>query len=324
MTNRAVLVSLIALVLAFSSGVQAQAPYPNRPVKFVVPFLAGGAPDVVARILANEMTARFGQPFIVENRAGTGGGIGAAYVAKSAPDGYTLFFATEAPLVINPHLYTSLGYDPVKDFVPITMLVKTAFYVIVCPKVPVNTLAELAEHARKQRITYASTGHGTTMNMAGEMLKKRLGFDMTHVPYKGVPPAMADIMNCSVDVGFGAFGSALPLIKSGKVKALAISTVNRVPETPEVPTLRESGFANLEQIESSFSLLAPVGTPQPIIDLIYAESVRIMNTPAIKERMRERGITVMTSSSPSDFADWISAATRRYKTIIDDAKIKIE
>ena len=315
---------LFCAVLSLSSGVAAQGLYPNKPVKFVVSFLAGGAPDVVARMLAQELTTRFGQQFIVENRAGSGGSIGAGYVAKSPPDGYTLFFATEAPLVINPLLYKSLSYDTLKDFTPITMLVKTAFYVIVCPRLPVSTLSELAAHARRQPTTYASTGHGTTMNLAGEMLKKGMSFDMTHVPYKGVPPAMGDIMSCTVDVGFGAFGSALPLIKAGKVKALAISTPNRVPETPDVPTLRESGFASLEQIESSFSLLAPAGTPQPVIDLLYAEVVKIMKTKSMQDRMAERGITVQVSDTPADFAAWITSASRRYKTIIDDAKISIE
>ena len=323
--KRAILWFLLnAAALCWPAAALAQAPYPARPVKFVVPFLAGGGPDVVARMLAQELSTRFGQQFIVENRAGSGGSIGAAYVAKAAPDGYTIFFATEAPLVTNPHLYKSLGYDTLKDFAPITNLVKTAFYVIVCPRLPVSSLSELAALARKQRVTYASTGHGTTMNLAGEMLKKGMGFDMTHIPYKGVPPAMADIMSCTVDVGFGAFGSALPLIKGGKVKAIAISTPARVPETPDVPTLRESGFANMEQIESSFSLLAPTGTPQPVIDLLFAESTRIMKTRSMHDRMTERGITIMLSESPAEFAAWIAAASRRYKILIDETKIVVE
>ena len=315
---------LFCIAASLAAGVSAQGQYPNKPVKFVVSFLAGGGPDVVARLLAHELTTRFGQQFIVENRAGSGGSIGAAYVAKSAPDGYTLFFATEAPLVTNPLLYKSVGYDTLKDFAPITMLVKTAFYVIACPKLPVSTLAELAAHARKTPTTYASTGHGTTMNLAGEMLKKGMSFDMTHVPYKGVPPAMADIMSCTVDVGFGAYGSAMPLIKGGKVKALAVSTPARVADTPEVPTLRESGFASLEQIESSFSLAAPAGTPQPIIDLLFAEAVKIMKTRAMNDKMTERGITVQLSESPADFTQWIITASKRYKAIIDDAKITVE
>ncbi len=315
---------LFCIAASLAAGVSAQGQYPNKPVKFVVSFLAGGGPDVVARILAHELTNRFGQQFIVENRAGSGGSIGAAYVAKSAPDGYTLFFATEAPLVTNPLLYKSVGYDTLKDFAPITMLVKTAFYVIGCPKLPVSNLAELAAHARRTPTTYASTGHGTTMNLAGEMLKKGMSFNMTHVPYKGVPPAMADIMSCTVDVGFGAYGSAMPLIKGGKVKALAVSTPARVADTPEVPTLRESGFASLEQIESSFSLAAPAGTPQPIIDLLFAEAVKIMKTRAMNDKMTERGITVQLSESPADFTQWIITASKRYKAIIDDAKITVE
>src|SRR5215469_11602883 len=227
-----VLFVILMLSLCAAARSSAEEHYPNRTVKFVVPYLAGGAPDVLARVLAEELSNRLGQQFIVEDQGGMGGSLGAANVAKSAPDGYTLLFSSEAPLVINPQIYHSLGYDPVADFAPITLLVRTAFYVITCPTLPVSSIQELASYGRTHHLTYASTGFGTTMNLAGEMLKRKLAFEMTHIPYKGVPPSMTDIMACNVDVGFGAYNSALPLIKSGKVKALAISTTTRAPATP--------------------------------------------------------------------------------------------
>src|SRR5579862_9876503 len=196
------LVSVLLIGLSIA-GARAEAAYPNRTVKFVVPFLAGGAPDVLARILAQDLSVRFGQQFIVENQGGMGGSLGATTVAKSPPDGYTLFFASEAPLVINPLIYPSLAYDTVRDFEPVTTLVRTAFYVITSPTLPVSSIKELADYGRTHHLTYASTGFGTTMNLAGEVLKRDLKFDMTHVPYKGVPPSMTDIMAGTVDVGFG-------------------------------------------------------------------------------------------------------------------------
>lgn len=319
--SRLLLAILSCIVLSLSCGAFADPQYPTKPVRFIVPYGAGGAPDVLARIIAKELSMRLGEQFIVENQGGAGGNIGAAYVAKSAPDGYTLLFSSEAPLVINPHVYKTLGYDPVADFAPITQLVRTAFYVVVCPTLPVKTLAELAQYGRQHNLSYASTGFGTTMNLAGEMMKKALHFEMTHVPYKGVPPAMADIMACNVDVGFGAYSSAFPLIKSDKLSALAVSTETRLPETPDVPTLRESGLQNLEQVESSFSLLTPARTPRYIIELLHREVVELMNTDAMKKDLRSRGMTLITNKRPEEFAAWIAEYLKRYEVIVSDAKV---
>ena len=189
--------------------------------------------------------------------------------------------------MINPHVYKTLGYDPVADFAPITQLVRTAFYVVVCPTLPVKTLAELAQYGRQHNLSDASTGFGTTMNLAGEMMKKALHFEMTHVPYKGVPPAMADIMACNVDVGFGAYNSAFPLIKSDKLSALAVSTESRLPETPDVPTLRESGLQNLSR-SNHLSAFYPA-RPRNIIELLHREVVEFMNRDAMKKDLRSRG-----------------------------------
>jgi tripartite-type tricarboxylate transporter receptor subunit TctC len=297
--------------------------YPNRPVRLIVPYGAGGAIDVLARLLAQALGNKYGQTFYVVDVPGAGGVIGAMEAANATPDGYTLFFSSEAPLVINPLLYKDLKYDPIKDFAPITQLVRTAFYIVMCPKLPVKTVSELAEYGRNHKLSYASAGFGTTMHLAGEMLKTQLKFNMTHVPYRLVPTAMSDIIACHVDIGFGAFNSAYPLIKDGKLKALAVSTTKRRPETPDVPTLREIGLQNLEQIESSFSLLAPAKTPQPIITLLHDEFVKIITNPAIEKDVDSRGMTVMTST-PDQFSAWIKEGIERYKKIIQEGNIAIK
>ena len=302
----------------------AQTDYPNRTVRMLVPFGAGGAPDVLARLLAQQLSVRFNQQFVVENMGGAAGGLGAAHVAKATPDGYTLLFTSEAPLVTNPHIYKKLNYDPVGDFAPITQLVRTSFYVVACPKLPVTSLADLAEYGRKNHMSYASSGFGTTMNLSGELLKQRLKFDMTHVPYKGVPPAMADIVACNVDVGFAAFNTGYPLIASSKLKGLAVSTESRRPETPNIPTLRELGLQEMEEVESSYNLLGPAKVPTTIIRLLHAEVAKIMNTDAMKKEIQGRGMLLKTNSSPEEFASWLTEATKRYKKIIADAKIIVE
>ena len=313
----------VLLTCLFTGGAYSQS-YPDRTVKVVVPYGAGGAVDVLARMVTKELSLRLGQQFVIENQGGMGGSLGAANVAKATPDGYTLLFGSEAPIAINPHIYPSLTYQPLKDFEPITMLVRTAYYVVVCPKLPVSSLKELAEYSHKKPLSYASAGFGTTMNLAGEMLKQRLKFDMAHVPYKNVSATYTDVMGCNVDVVFGAYGSALPLIKSGKVKPLAVSTKERAPATPDVPTLRESGVADMEQIESSFNVLAPKNTPKPIVDRLHKEIVAIMNTDEMKTQLDARGMILMTSETPEAFSAWIKAASDRYKNIVTSAKIRIQ
>ncbi|HEY7245944.1 MAG TPA: tripartite tricarboxylate transporter substrate binding protein [Xanthobacteraceae bacterium] len=319
-----VLISLLcSAILMLSYTARSEPQYPSRPVKLVVPYGAGGAPDVLARILAKALGDKYGQQFYVVDEPGAGGVLGANGVVKAEPDGYTLLFSSEAPLVIDPLLYKDIPYEPLKDLAPITQLVRTAFYVNTCPTLPVSSIDELAGYGRGHLLTYASSGYGTTMQFAGEMLKKELHFDMTHVPYRTVPAAMSDIMSCQIDVGFGAFNSAYPLVKAGKLKALAVSSTSRRPETPNVPTLRELGLQDLEQIESSFSLLGPAKTPRAIINLLHDEFVTVMNTDEIQKDVYSRGMTPMTST-PEEFTTWIVDGTERYRKIIQAANIVIK
>jgi tripartite-type tricarboxylate transporter receptor subunit TctC len=317
--TRATVAILSALSMLVAWGASAQSDYPSRLVTIVVAAGPGGVLDIAARTIAQRLSARFNQQVIVENKGGAGGGLGTGHVAKAAPDGYTLLFAAEAPLVINPYLYKTLTYDPLTELAPITQVGFQSYYVVVCPKLPVTKLSDLVALSREKPLSYASIGHGTTMHLSGELLMKGLKVGMTHVPYRGVAPAIADIISCNIDIEFIAIGTALPLIKEGKVKPIAVSTPARWPETPEVPTLRESGFQEMEQVESSFSMLAPAKTPRPIIDTLHAEVSRAMNEEA--QKFTSRGMR-MVLSRPDEFGTWLAAASQSYKNIIADAKIE--
>jgi tripartite-type tricarboxylate transporter receptor subunit TctC len=311
--------AILTFLTATTWAALAQGDFPNRLVTIVVAAGPGGVLDVVARIIAQKMGSHFNQQVIVENRGGAGGGLGAGYVAKAPPDGYTLLFSAEAPLVINPYLYKTLSYDPLTELAPVTQVGFQSYYVVACPGLNVSKLSDLVTLSRQKPLSYASIGFGTTMHLSGELLTKGLKVGMTHVPYRGVAPAIADIISCNIDVEFIAIGTALPLIKEGKVKPLAVSTPSRWPDTPDVPTLRESGFQEMEQVESSFSLLAPAKTPRPIVNLLQTEVARIMKDegPALTSRgMR------MIVSTPDEFAAWLKAASGNYRTIITDAKIE--
>lgn len=310
--------ALFSLALFISSGSAAQAQYPIKPVKVVVPFQPGG-------LLAQELSNRLGQQFVVDNRVGAGGSIALAYVAKSPVDGYTLLVTPQSPLTIGPHVVKSREFDVIKDFAPISILGRSAFYVIVCPKIPLTTLSDLAAYARRQPLTYPSSGYGSETHIAGAMLNQRLGINMTHVPYKGVPLMMADLISCAVDFGFGAYGTVLPFIKAGKLKAIAVSSANREPETPEVPTLKELGFDYLDIVLLPwYGVLAPANTPRFIIGKLHAETVEILKMDSIRERLRGRGITGMSSEAPKDFSALISVDFNRLKKIVREGKIAAE
>jgi tripartite-type tricarboxylate transporter receptor subunit TctC len=310
---RRALAALAVLGCALSAS--AQDPYPSKPIRIIVPFLPGPAPDAVARLAGEELSKRVGQPVVVENKTGAGGTIGAEFVAKSAPDGYTLLLATEAPLGISPVIYKDLGYDPVKDFEPISLLSTSGFFMVACPSLPAKSVADLKGIASQRKLSYASSGVGSYHHLTGEMIKKRGGFDMTHVPYKGAAAAIVDVMNCSVDVGFVAVGSALAQVKSGaaKFKVLAVTTKNRDPETPDIPTIQESGIPGVD-MEGYYALLAPKGTPKPVIDKLYAELREVMRTKSVADRISHMGMHVV-ASTPQQGAARIAADLSQFPAL---------
>ena len=317
---------LAALILAAAvcAPALAQDAYPSKPIRIVVPFLPGPAPDAVARIAGEELSRRVGQPVIVENKTGAGGTIGAEFVAKSPPDGYTLLLATEAPLGISPVVYGKLGYDPVKDFEPISLLSTSGFFMVACPTLPAKSVSDLRAIASQRKLSYASSGIGSYHHLTGEMLKKRGGFDMTHVPYKGAAAAMVDVINCSVDLGFVAVGSALAQVKSGasKFKVLAVTTRNRDPETPDIPTIQESGIPDVD-MEGYYALLAPKGTPRAVVDKLYAELAEVMKTKSVATRISQMGMHVV-ATTPQQFAARISADLVKFQALAKEVNLQTQ
>jgi tripartite-type tricarboxylate transporter receptor subunit TctC len=318
--------ALAALIAAAAAAAPAfaQDAYPSKPIRIVVPFLPGPAPDAVARLAGEELSKRVGQPVLVENKTGAGGTIGAEFVARSAPDGYTLLLATEAPLGISPVIYSKLGYDPVKDFEPISLLSTSGFFMVACPSLPAKSVADLKGIAGQKKLSYASSGIGSYHHLTGEMLKKRGGFDMTHVPYKGAAAAMVDVMNCSVDLGFVAVGSALAQVRSGaaKYKVLAVTTKNRDPETPDIPTIQESGIPGVD-MEGYYALLAPKGTPRPVIDKLSSELQQVMKTKSVADRISQMGMQVV-ASSPQQFAARISADLVKFQALAKEVNLQTQ
>jgi tripartite-type tricarboxylate transporter receptor subunit TctC len=276
--------------------------FPSRVVKFLVPQAAGGATDVFARKLAQMLSERWGQPIIVENRAGAAGVLGTDAVAKSAADGYTLLVTYAGSQAVNPSLYPNLPFDSVTDFQPIATLARTPFLLVVNPKIPAKDLREFIALARQKPgiLTFASSGIGSVNHLLGEMLKVQAGINILHVPYRGVAPAIADVIARHVDSAFSSVPSVLGNIGGGQVRALAVSSAKRVAVAPDVPTIAESGFPGF-QATSWWGLMAPAGTAQPILDRIAAEIARADNDPAMLAQFAKFGIDPLRST-PGEFA----------------------
>ena len=269
---------------AFAPGAWAQ--YPDKVVKIVVPFSAGGFTDSIARIMGQELGRKWNQPVVVENRLGAGGNIGAEYAAKAPPDGYTLFLSTTPTNAVNPALYRKIAYDPVKDFEPIVLMVATPNLLVVNPGVPAKSIKELIALAKAEpkRFDYASTGTGSSGNLQGELFKSTVGIQMNHIPYKGSPQALTDLLSGSVQVMFDNYMFQLPQVRAGKVRALAITAMKRAPTLPEVPTLQESGIAGFE-MGPWFGLSAPARTPAAIIQKVNADANGVLQSKDIQDKL---------------------------------------
>ncbi len=280
----------------------AWAEYPEHAVKVVVAISPGGTPDILARLLSARLSQRTGQQFVVENRVGAGGNIAAEAVAKAPPDGYTLFFPASAVVTLNPAVYTRPGFDTLKDFAPVTIVGTGGYYFLACPKVPVKSIQELVALAKKRpgEITYATAGYGTSHHLAGEMLNSMAGIRMTHVPYKGFAQGVQDALGCKVDLIVGAVAGANLYVKSGRLKALAITSNERFAGTPEVPTMIESGFKDFE-VDGWYGLLATAGTPREVIDKLHAETLAVLKEKDFIEKLREQGLE-MVGNTPEQFA----------------------
>jgi tripartite-type tricarboxylate transporter receptor subunit TctC len=298
--------ALAALALGcLAQPTAAQQPWPSRAITLVVPFAAGGATDILGRLLGQGLSTRLGQPVVVENRPGAGGGVGATAVAKASPDGYTLLLGAVSTHAINPSLYKSLGYDAAKDFVPIAYVAGVPNLLVVSPKrVAAKSVAELLTEiaARPAGFDFASAGNGTSIHLSGEMFKVASGLKLTHVPYRGSAPAVGDLMSGNVDLMFDNLPSALQLARNGDLRALAVTSAQRSPTLPEIPTMAESGFPNFVA-ESWFVLFAPAGTPAAVTERLTREVTGVLESPDFNDRLATLGASprALTGAALSAF-----------------------
>jgi tripartite-type tricarboxylate transporter receptor subunit TctC len=312
-----------ALVLAGSPGALAQA-WPAKPVRIVVPFPPGGTTDILARAAGLRMTEAWGQPVVIDNRPGAAGNIGAELVAKAPNDGYTMLMGTVGTHAINASLYARMPYDHVKDFAPVVLVAAVPNVLVVHPSVPANSVAELVAYGKANpgKLNFASSGSGTSIHLAGELFKVSTGLTMQHVPYKGSAPALTDLVGGQVQLMFDNLPSALPHIKAGRLRALAVTTAARAPALPEVPTVAESGLPGFEA-SSWFGLLAPAGTPADVIAKVNGELARWIASPEAKERLLAQGANP-AGGTPEDFARHIAAETAKWARVVKASGAKVD
>jgi tripartite-type tricarboxylate transporter receptor subunit TctC len=310
-------------MLATSCDVLAQSAYPEKPVRIVVGFVPGAGADIIARLVGQKLNEFWGQPVIVENLPGAVGNLGAARVAKSAPDGYTLVSTGDAAMTTNVTLYgKQLPYDPVRDFAPVTLVALSTNILVVHPSVPARNIKELVALAKANpgKLSYATAGNGSSQHLGGELLKKRASIDMVHIPYKGAPLAMQDVLAGRVEMTFGNITQALPQVQSGKLRALAVTSLKRWPPVPDVPTVAESGYPGFEAV-AWFGLLAPANTPNVIVQKLYQDILKALAMPDVRTRLTDTGLELV-GRSPQEFAAQIKDEIVKKGQLIRDSGAK--
>jgi tripartite-type tricarboxylate transporter receptor subunit TctC len=312
--------SILALIFAASASAQS---FPTKPIKIIVPFPAGGTVDFFARVISTKLSEALGQSVLVENRAGAGGNIAAEAVAKAAPDGYTLLMGSEI-IAINTSLYSKIGYDPVKDLAPITLVGTVPNILIVHPSLPVNSVNDLIALAKKTpgKISFASTGQGTSTHLSSELFKLMANVDMLHVPYKGGPPAIADLISGQVNMMFINMPTGITHVRSGKAKIIAVSSIKRVSQLPDVPTVDQAGVKGFETSAWS-GLYAPAGTPADIINRLNAEVVKILKQPSVREQLMAQGAEPV-GDTPEEFGRFTLAEISKWAKIIKISGAKVD
>lgn len=293
--------------------------WPAKPITFVVPQSPGGANDVIARAVAQNLGSTLGQPVIVENRPGANGNLGTSQVARSAPDGYTFLVTAQSAYTINPALYSKVPFDPIKDFTPVMQLAVAPYLLVVNPKFPARTLDELVAYAKAHpgKVEYASAGNGTLNHLLGEMLKKQRDVNLLHVPYKGAAAAATDVVAGQLPVTFGSFPGVMPFVTSGKLRVLGVASDKPTPLAPEIPVLKDLA------VTSWYGLLAPAGTPQAIVDKVYASIAQVLATPVMHERLKTLGAEPV-QSSPASFAAGLPAELAHWKKVVDASGARID
>ncbi|PLK72673.1 ABC transporter substrate-binding protein [Rhizobium sp. TH135] len=303
---------------------QAQAAFPERPVTLVVPFAAGGSTDVVARVIAEKMSADLGQQVIVQNVAGAGGSLGAGNVARAEPDGYTILMGTVATHALNPLILKSKPYDAEADFTPVSLLVLVPNVLVVNPELPAESVEELLAllKAEPDKWSYASSGNGTPLHLSGELFKSMAGVTMEHIPYKGSGPALNDVLGNQVSIMFDNLPSSSAHIKAGTLKALAVTTAERAPSFPDIPTMAEAGLPGYETYTWN-ALFAPKDTPEDVVDRLNAAAVKAMADPGVAERMKEFSATIV-ASSPDELATHVKAEVAKWTPVVKDANVQMD
>jgi tripartite-type tricarboxylate transporter receptor subunit TctC len=302
----------------------AHAQWPAKPVRFVVPFPAGGSTDIVARLLAEKLAQGLGQAFVIDNRGGAGGTTGSDVVAKAPADGYTMLIATSSTHAIAASLYAKLPYDAVRDFEPVSLIGTATIMLVTHPSVGVKTVKELIALARAKPalLTFASSGNGGVSHLTGEYFKAQAGIEMQHIPYKGDTPMLADLVGGRVSLAFGTAVAFLPYVQNGKLTAIAVTNARPSPVAPGLPTVADAGLAGFEALQW-FGILLPAGTPRDIVTRLNAEINRALRLPEVRERLQSLGIDV-AANSPADFAAFMRAETAKWSRIVKDSGAKID
>ena len=315
--------------LLLPAATRAQAAWPNKPVRVVVPFAPAGTTDILARALAPELGKVFGQPFVIDNKPGAGGNLGSDAIAKSAPDGYNLLMGTVGTHAINAALYPKMPFDPVRDFVPVVLVAGVPNVLVINPAKAdaygVKTVADLIRYAKANpgKLNMASSGNGTSIHLSGELFKSMTGTFMLHFPYRGSGPALLDLIGGTMDVMFDNLPSALPHIKSGKLRALGVTSAQRSASLPEVPTIAEAGPVKGFDASSWFGLFAPAGTPTEIVSRINQETAKAFQSPALKERLLSQG-AIPGGQPPAEFAKFIAAETAKWAQVVKVSGAKVD
>jgi tripartite-type tricarboxylate transporter receptor subunit TctC len=326
--KNAIVATLAGALLLFGAAAYAQdaGSYPNRPVMMIVPFAPGGASDFVARTIQTGVSEILGQQIVVDNRPGAAGIIGTEVAARAAPDGYTVFLGNIGTLSINPGVYSNMRIKPDQDLAPVTMCADTPSILIARQNFPANSVAELIAYvkANQGKVTFATPGSSTLNRLEMEVFRKDAGLDMVHVPYKGgAGPAVTDVLGGHVDIMFTTIASAMQFVKDNKVKALAVTTRERMTELPDVPTMHELGWKNL--VTSSWQgVLVPSGTPRPIVEKLHAAIVKVLADPAIQARMRNAGVIAVASQSPEDFRAYMDTETAKWTKVIQESGVRAD
>ena len=317
--------TVVVLLLALLAGAAGAQDYPAKPVRVIVPYVAGGNADIWARTLAQKLTEAMRQSFVVENKPGANGGIGTDYVAKSVPDGYTLLAVASGPIVVNPVLYSQVPYDPLRDLAPVAQCALYQYVLVTRADAPYKTIQDLVAAARGRpgALAYGSTGVGGGNHLAAELFGLAAGTRFNHIPYKGSAPALADLLGGQLTFMFDTVITSVPQIRAGKLRAFAVSSAKRASSLPEVPTMQEAGFPGFD-ISQWQGVLAPAGTPRVLIGVLNAEIAKAMHAPDVVERIAVQGGNEIVTGTPEEFAELIRADLARYARLIREAKISAQ